>query len=586
MIASLIRKILTWGFVLLVLIGLFFKTQTFNVDRYYQALDDLRRLQQIDVTINASILKSRYGLSANYDPLVADWASFHSNLTQTEQHLQDVIQRTNPGIMQQFSELQKIVDRKESEVEQFKSKLSVLQNSLRYFPIVTNDLIQDLDAIELSDQKFPQKFPQKLEHLLQHILIYSLNGREDLRPSIITSLNQLSAPSQDLTNELNDRLITVIKHAETIIRVQTEVSLLIQASLNQPTGSAIDQLTVDYEIYHQQILQDGNNYRLILYAVMISLLVYVAILFQARQKSHYLKLSNERLEYQVHDRTQALEKTLQDFQKSQAQLIQAEKMSGLGQLVAGIAHEVNNPINFIYGNIKPAQQYTNDLFKLLDLYILHYPQPHLEIQEMIEEIDLGFMSQDLTKLLTSMKFGADRIRDLVLSLRNFSRLDEADRKAANLHEGIDSTVLILQHRLKSKGNHEEIQLVYDYGELPIVNCYPGQINQVLMNILANGIDALEEACEKDNSFIPTIQIRTQSIEENRVQIQIIDNGPGIPRATLDRIFDPFYTTKPIGQGTGLGLSISYQIIVEKHSGTLECFSELGQGTEFRIRLPI
>ena len=586
MIASLTKKILAWGFVLLVLTGLFFKTQTFNVDRYYQALDDLQKLQQIDVTINANILKSRFGLSANYDTLVADWASFHSNLTQTQQHLQNAIQQRNPCITQQFTELQKIVDKKENEVEQFKSKLSVLQNSLRYFPIVTNGLIQDLDAI----QRLDRTLPQKLESLLQQILIYSQNGREDLRPSIITSLNQLSNqlsdPSQSLTGELNDRLINVVKHGETILRVQTEISLLIQELLNRPSGSAIDQLIVDYEIYHKQILQDSNNYRLILYALMIGLLVYVVILFQARQKSHYLKLSNERLEYQVHDRTQSLEKTLQDFQQSQAQLIQAEKMSGLGQLVAGIAHEVNNPINFIYGNIKPAQQYTNDLFGLLNLYTIHYPQPHPEIQEMIEEIDLGFMSQDLKKLLTSMKFGADRIRDLVLSLRNFSRLDESDRKAANIHEGIDSTVLILQHRLKSKGNHEEIRLVYDYGELPIISCYPGQINQVLMNILANGIDALEEACEKDNSFIPTIQIRTQSIEKNQVQIQIIDNGPGIPKAVLDRIFDPFYTTKPIGQGTGLGLSISYQIIVEKHGGTLECFSEPGQGTEFRIRLPL
>ena len=582
MIASLIKKILAWGFVLLVLIGLFFKTQTFNVDRYYQALDDLRKLQQIDLTINASILKSRFGLSANYDSLVADWASFYSSLTQTQKDLQNAIQQRNPGITQQFTELQKIIDKKENEVEQFKSKLSVLQNSLRYFPIVTNGLIQDLDAI----QRLDRILSQKLESLLQQILIYSLNGREDLRPSIITSLNRLSVSSQGLTGELNDRLANITKHAETIIRVQTEISLLVQESLNQPSGSAIDQLIVDYEIYHKQILQDSNNYRLILYALMIGLFVYVVILFQARQKSHYLKLSNERLEYQVRDRTQALETTLQDFQQSQAQLIQAEKMSGLGQLVAGIAHEVNNPINFIYGNIKPAQQYTNDLFELLNLYTIHYPQPHPEIQEMIEEIDLGFMSQDLKKLLTSMKFGADRIRDLVLSLRNFSRLDEADRKQANLHEGIDSTILILQHRLKSKGNYEEIQLIYDYGELPIVNCYPGQINQVLMNILANGIDALEEACEKDNRFIPTIQIRTQSIEENRVQIQIIDNGPGIPKAVLDRIFDPFYTTKPIGQGTGLGLSISYQIIVEKHGGTLECFSEPGQGTEFRIRLPL
>ncbi len=174
----------------------------------------------------------------------------------------------------------------------------------------------------------------------------------------------------------------------------------------------------------------------------------------------------------------------------------------------------------------------------------------------------------------------------MLSLRNFSRLDEADRKLADLHKGIDSTILILQHRLKAQSDRPEIQIVYDYGNLPQVHCYPGQINQVLMNILANGIDALEEAVQQNGLTKPTIRIHTQSINAEIVQIRIIDNGPGIPEPVRQRIFDPFYTTKPVGQGTGLGLSISYQIMVEKHGGSLQCFSQLGEGTEFRIELPL
>jgi two-component system, NtrC family, sensor kinase len=223
---------------------------------------------------------------------------------------------------------------------------------------------------------------------------------------------------------------------------------------------------------------------------------------------------------------------------------------------------------------------------LVGCYAQHYPHPHPKIQDLTETIDLAFLSEDLPNLLRSMKSGADRIRDLVLSLRNFSRLDEADRKIVNLHDGIRSTVLILQHRLNASPDRPEIQLVYDYGNLPSVHCYPGQINQVLMNILANGIDALEESVIQTGLTQPTIRIDTAVLAPETVQIRMIDNGPGIPEAIRQRIFDPFYTTKPVGQGTGLGLSISYQIIVEKHGGTLQCFSEPVQGTEFRIELPV
>jgi len=290
-----------------------------------------------------------------------------------------------------------------------------------------------------------------------------------------------------------------------------------------------------------------------------------------------------------------LEQALRQLQETQAQLIQSEKMSSLGQLVAGVAHEINNPVNFIYGNLSHVDGYAQDLLQLLEAYQEHYPEPVPEIEEIAEEIDLDFLREDMPKVLNSMKIGADRIREIVLSLRNFSRLDQAEMKFANLHEGIDNTLLIIQNRLRAKAGHLGIELVKDYGKLPRVECYPGQLNQVLMNIITNGIDALESynerrSIEEIRQKPSRITIRTEWVKKqgqnDRIIIAIGDNGPGIPEQIKARLFDPFFTTKAVGKGTGLGLSISYQIVVEKHKGAIECISEPGQGAEFVIEIPV
>lgn len=290
-----------------------------------------------------------------------------------------------------------------------------------------------------------------------------------------------------------------------------------------------------------------------------------------------------------------LQQALRQLQETQAQLIQSEKMSSLGQLVAGVAHEINNPVNFIYGNLSHVDGYAQDLLELLEAYQEQYPEPGPEIEEIAEEIDLDFWREDMPKVLNSMKIGADRIREIVLSLRNFSRLDQADMKFANLHEGIDNTLLILQNRLRAKAGHFGIELVKDYGKLPRVECYPGQLNQVLMNIISNGIDALESynesrVVEEIRQNPSRITIRTEWVKKqghnDRIIIAIGDNGPGIPNHIKARLFDPFFTTKAVGKGTGLGLSISYQIVVEKHKGAIECISEPGQGAEFIIEIPV
>jgi two-component system NtrC family sensor kinase len=291
------------------------------------------------------------------------------------------------------------------------------------------------------------------------------------------------------------------------------------------------------------------------------------------------------------EKSQQLEQVIENLKRTQSQLIQTEKISSLGQLVAGVAHEINNPVGFIHGNLIYVQSYADDLLNLLHLYQKHYPNPIAEIETEAENIDLDFLQEDLPKMLNSMSIGTARIRQIVLSLRNFSRMDEAEFKEANIHEGIDSTLLILQHRLKGKSKRPEIKVIRNYGDLPLVECYPGQLNQVFMNILANAIDALEEinaqSVAGDIENEPCcITISTSVVDSQWVKIAIADNGNGIPESIQTQIFNPFFTTKPVGKGTGMGMAISYQIITDKHGGTLKCFSTVAKGAEFVICIPI
>ncbi|MCU0542991.1 MAG: GAF domain-containing protein [Oscillatoriaceae cyanobacterium Prado104] len=337
------------------------------------------------------------------------------------------------------------------------------------------------------------------------------------------------------------------------------------------------------------------------------------------------ELYQDSLNAAVAERAKAeqLAKTLAELQNTQAQLIQTEKMSSLGQLVAGVAHEINNPVNFIYGNISHASEYSKDLLCLVELYRQHYPNSNPEIDECCEAIDLEFLTEDLPKILDSMKLGVERIRQLVVSLRNFSRLDSSEKKAVDIHEGIDSTLLILHHRIKARSDRGGIEIIKEYGDLPLVECYASSLNQVFMNLIGNAVDALEMKprelstgaielganslattfnsakiagdranIDRDTTYLipnvlsPSIRIRTQMLDAKTVGICIADNGHGISKDLISDIFNPFFTTKPVGRGTGLGLSISYQIIVDKHKGVLKCASIPGQGTEFWIEIPV
>ena len=300
------------------------------------------------------------------------------------------------------------------------------------------------------------------------------------------------------------------------------------------------------------------------------------------------QLTIKNLQNELQAQNTQLQQALNELKKAQAQLVQKEKMLGLGQLAAGMAHEINNSIGFVSSNLEPASEYIQDLLNLINLYQQEYPNPSISIQEAIQEIDLDFLSLDIKKIMGSMQTGAERISTMILALRIFSRLNESDIKAVDIHEGLDSTLLLLQHRLRKEMKCPEIKVIKQYGNLPLVTCYASQLNQVFFNLLNNAIDAIDSGLEKGITELssPTIWINTELTAYKTVKIQIKDNGIGIDEKVRSRLFNPFFTTKPVGQGSGLGLVTSYEIVVEKHKGELRCNSLPGEGAEFTIEIPV
>ncbi len=461
-----------------------------------------------------------------------------------------------------------------------------------YFQEV-DKLIKQIDVANL-------KSPEKIQEA-QKLLLDLTNTSVALKLDTMSDeLSELAEAAEEGDEESDKKLVQAIYTRRFIVLTTNLISIALAIILAYYTthtiASPIKNLTDIAKVttrnsnFDLQAPVTTNDEVGVLANSLNQLIIRVKYLLkeqaEAKEKLEVYSLS---LEKKVQERTKKLANTLKELQYTQAQLIQREKMSSLGQLVAGIAHEINNPVNFIHGNLEYTKAYLEDLLHLVDLYQEEYPNPTTIIEEEIGNIELEFLQEDLPNILTSMQTGSERIREIVLSLRTFSRLDEADYKKVDIHEGIESTLMILQSRLKETSERCEIQVIKDYGELPLVECYAGQLNQVFMNLLVNAIDVLEEKIKftKNNPFFaPKINIFTKLLNPQWITIHIADNGLGMTEEVREKIFNPFFTTKPVGQGTGLGLAISYQVVVDKHHGELKCFSTQGEGTEFAIEIPL
>ncbi|MBE9184465.1 HAMP domain-containing protein [Microcoleus sp. LEGE 07076] len=503
------------------------------------------------------------------------------------------------------------------QVNQLFSKLKILaeRNLNKDDPEIV-ELNQSLQTYDATQTAYTQQLDRLLQGIYQkHFLPQKVKASQQLLWDFTKSqsaihFNQLS---EDLTklvklaDQGQDRAEIGMEHARDILKEISIASFLLSA-----IGSTIFALYISRMISQPikaltQVAEQAtkeSNFSLQAAVTTDDEVGKLTISFNSLIQSikyhiQALEFSKQNLEKRVEEQTDELSQknhelqsaynqladALQNLQQTQAQLIKCEKMSSLGRMVSGIAHEINNPVSFIYSNLEHASNYAQDLLRLVELYQKQYPNPNGAIQAETEAIDLDFLAEDFSKLIDSMKNGADRIKQIVLSLRNFSRLDESQLKFANIHEGIDSTLVIVNQRLESK-----IAVIKNYGNLPKVKCYAALLNQVFMNIIDNAIVALEERkfdikSSSDGIDRPTIWIHTETIDTELVRIGIRDNGTGIAPELKAKIFDPFFTTKDVGKGTGLGLTVCYQVI-EKHKGNLEVISELGEETEFLITLPI
>ncbi|MEO0868421.1 MAG: ATP-binding protein [Cyanobacteria bacterium J06642_11] len=508
----------------------------------------------------------------------------------------------------------------EYETNQFHTEVRQLRSLLEDIEQLTNEAanpnprmltwLNDYKQSLLTYETFIQQLWSDLDGVNNRqdalqIIDVALSSREGTQQS--TAFEQLSeglTRLQQTVDQQYSQSVIRLRKAEQLqlmlILSSMVVSIAIAIALSWVTSRAIAKPVEQLTRVAQQVTKD-NNFQLqaavqthdevFLLAKALNQLVS-----WAGQYTQDLEEARQTLEDRVAERTEALQEseqclrqqaedlqtTLGELQRTQLQLVQSEKMSGLGQLVAGIAHEINNPVNFIHGNMQHAIAYFEDVTQLISLYQKHYPEPNAEIQTIAEEIDFPFLKKDFPKLIQSMQDGSRRIREIVTSLRTFSRLDEAVIKQVNIHDGLDSTLTILNGRLKPTLDSPGIQVLRNYGKLPNIECYAGQLNQVFMNILVNAIDALESYPPDEKA---TIDITTSVLNEDWIIIDIKDNGPGMTDGMHNRLFDPFYTTKPVGKGTGLGLSISYQIITETHSGHITCESSPGKGARFTIQLP-
>ncbi len=556
-----IRKKIAAGYALSVGVAILGTTAGLAIGDYYQkqALTQLTRIHEQEHLLNelrTAVMQARSHTS-RFPAVLGNsvWLRY-----ETDGFVQSINQATQ--LVAEAQDFVNTPDNRTTDTKELQDLLKAYAITLDAYGSITQSLLQQIDPWNLEPDEILPTQQQLLRNSSGEVAITLDQLSERLTEQI------KAAREQDESAALILERSAILR--ERIILLSMLLSLAIAAALAVYTSRAIVQPIRDVTLVAQQVADESN----------------FALRAPVRTSDEVGVLATS-----LNQLIQRIAAYTQELKQAQSQLIQTAKMSSLGEIVAGVSHEINNPINFIYGNLYYTHDYIQDLLTLLQLYQQEYPEPSATIQNQLEEIDFEFLVEDLPKMLSSMRGGADRIRDIVQSLRNFSRLDEAEMKPVNLHEGIDNTLVILSSRLKLG-----IEVIKEYGELPLVECYPAQLNQVFMNLLCNAIDALEELKVQASNLQPVtqtnlqpavlcIQIRTELLDPNRVLIRISDNGSGIPAAIKDRIFDPFFTTKQPGKGTGLGLAVSYQII-NQHQGKIEVISAPNQGAEFVITLPV
>ena len=447
-----------------------------------------------------------------------------------------------------------------------------------------DDFYQQLSQLKQINKKLRQDMSER--DLLEEKLRSSENKVRAIFEAMTDIVLIIHADKNELSNVEIIPTKYINSHNSDIDLIGETVEYFFQEQLQSTWLEQVNQALklVQTIHYDYSLLVENHEYW---FSASISPICETQVVWVARDISERKRAEEALQESELRERkkSQELETTLAQLKLTQARLLLSDKMASLGSLVAGIAHEINNPTSFIYGNIDIAEAYSKDLLYLITLYQKHYPEPAIEISKQTSDIDLDFIVKDFPNLLDSMNQGVNRITQIVQSLKDFSHLDEATYKCVDIHAGIDNTVLLLQHRINQVPHRKKIHIIKEYTQLPKVECYPKKLNQVFMNLLSNAIDALEEAIAKNNILEPQIRIITET-SDGKAVIRIADNGVGINQDVKERLFDPFFTTKEVGKGTGMGLAVSYQIIVDNHQGELRYISELGKGTEFIISIPL
>ncbi len=573
---------------------LYFKVQSINLDDHQQIIDTLRRTAAVQYRWDQDVLQTKLNISTHYDAVtnpLSDLSSLKDRLSsKTEKSIAQSVQ-----LKDSINHYLESLKEKDRLVEDFKGQNAILHNSLHYISTAVQDLISEINA-ELERLPRPDvalvSLRNESQGLLTSLLEYNQLSQQDLVPKLERVIDNLNRQRHKLSSSISSNLQVVLNHASVILKRKPEVDQLMAAIVNLPVSRQIDQIEQDYTKVYDQQLAEKDRYFSLLVAYAGLLLLLIAYIGYRLRKSYrqlgklnkQLKVANETLEERVVQRTEELSKAYVELKQSQAQLIQSEKMASLGQMVAGVAHEINTPLAYCHSNIEVVREQLPEINLLFKEFgkIPNLIGASATEQEVLKEqwatmnalfasIEQEGILEEMEVLLDGSLSGLDQISEMVKSLKDFSRLDQRRVENSNLNKNLDSVLVIANNVLKGK-----VEVIKHYGDIPLVSCSPSQLNQVFLNLIVNAAQAIENR--------GTITIETFT-EGDSVQVVVKDDGKGIPEDVLPRIFDPFFTTKEIGKGTGLGLSIAYKI-VEQHGGTIKAESEINKGTRFTVSIPI